>query len=720
MMKKKNTKRGGKGTFAQNVLAVFVNDPFKSYNYKQVAAAMGIKDKASRDMVSAVMKDFVREGILREAKPGKYIPNTQKLTHMAPASRYITGRVDMKQTGKAYVISSELGEDVYISAANTGRAMHGDTVKVFLFPKRPGRKLEGQITEVLQRAKTQFVGTMQVSQKYAFFVPDNTAMAVDFFIPRDSLNQAQNGDKVVINFTDWPEHARNPFGEVVKVLGKPGEHKVEMQSILVEFSFPLAFSKQAEKEAEAIPDVIPPEEIARRSDFRDVFTITIDPPDAKDFDDALSLRSLGEGWWEAGVHIADVSHYVKPGTATDEEGALRGTSVYLVDRVIPMLPEKISNFVCSLRPKEDKLCFSAVFEINEQGQIRKEWFGKTVICSDKRFDYDEVQEIIEGADHPMKPQIMTLHALATRLREERYKKGAINFETQEVKFRLDDAGRPIGVFIKEQKEAHRLIEDFMLLANRRVAEWVGKPKGKAKPPAFVYRIHDEPSPEKINQFSQFVSKLGYSLKLGSRKVLANSMNRLFRDVSGKGEENMIESIAIRTMAKALYSTDNIGHYGLAFDYYTHFTSPIRRYPDLMVHRLLWEYLNGGPSADKESYEQLCVHASEMERKAMEAERASIKLKQAEFLADKVGQVFDALISGVSKYGIYAEIAGNKCEGMIRLRDLHDDFYYLDEENYQVIGQRYGETYKLGDPVKIVVKNVDVQRKQIDFALVREA
>jgi ribonuclease R len=719
-MKKNNTKRSGKGSFAQNVLAVFAHDPFKSYNYKQVAAAMGIKDKASREMVNAIMKDFVREGILREVKPGKFVPNPQKLSHLAPASRYITGTVDMKQTGKAYVISPEMGEDVYISSSNTGRALHGDQVKIFLFPRRTGRKPEGQVVEVLRRAKTQFVGTMQVSQKYAFFVPDNTSMAIDFFIPRESLNLAKNGDKVVINFTDWPEHARNPFGEVVKVLGKPGEHKVEMQSILVEFSFPLSFSEQAEKEAAEIPDVIPTEEIARRKDFRDVFTITIDPPDAKDFDDALSIRELNGGWWEVGVHIADVSHYVKPGTATDEEGAMRGTSVYLVDRVIPMLPEKISNFVCSLRPNEDKLCFSAVFEINDQGEIRKEWFGKTVICSDKRFDYDEVQEVIEGAEHPMKPRIMTLHALATRLREERYKKGAINFETQEVKFHLDDAGRPIGVFIKEQKEAHRLIEDFMLLANRRVAEWVGRPKGKTQAPTFVYRIHDEPSPEKINQFSQFVSKLGYSLKLGSRKVLASSMNRLFRDVAGKGEENMIESIAIRTMAKALYSTDNIGHYGLAFDHYTHFTSPIRRYPDLLVHRLLWGYLNGAVSADKELYEQLCQHASEMERKAQEAERASTKLKQAEFLADKVGQVFDALISGVSKYGIYAEIVGNKCEGMIRLRDLHDDFYYLDEENYQVIGQRNGESYKLGDSVKIVVKNVDVQRKQIDFALVREA
>lgn len=420
-----------------------------------------------------------------------------------------------------------------------------------------------------------------------------------------------------------------------------------------------------------------------------------------------------------GVHIADVSYYVKPGSAIDEEASIRGTSVYLVDRVIPMLPEKLSNYVCSLRPGEDKLCFSAVFRMNEKAEVLNQWFCKTIINSDRRYNYDEVQTIIEGGDDAFREQILLLHQLAQILRQERYKNGAINFETQEVKFRLDENGKPIGVYIKEQKDSNRLIEDFMLLANRKVAEYIGKKKGKQEPKTFVYRVHDEPTPEKINQFSQFVSKLGYSLKLGSRSVLARSLNKLFHQVSGKGEENLIESIAIRTMAKAYYSTDNIGHYGLAFDYYTHFTSPIRRYPDLMVHRLLWGYLNGAESADKEFYEDQCVHSSEMERKAMEAERASVKLKQAEFMSDKVGQEFDALVSGVSKYGIYAEIVGNKCEGMIRLRDLHDDFYYLDEDNYQVIGQRYGDTFRIGDSIRIRVKNVDVQRKQIDFALIKE-
>ncbi len=712
---KKQAKSGGR--FITNILAVFGNTPFKSFNYKQIAAAMGITDNASRSMVHSVLGDLTRQGILDEIKPGKFRLEQSHIQEVSTHKKYITGIVDMKQTGKAYIISKEVGEDVYISASNTNHALHGDKVKVYIFPKRSGRKTEGQILEIIERAKTQFVGTVQTSKNYAFLIPDNASMAVDIFIPGDKMNNAKNGDKAVARLTEWPEHANNPFGEIVKVLGRPGDNNVEMQSILVEFNFPLSFSKAAEKEAEKISEVIPEKEIKLRRDYRKVLTITVDPADAKDFDDALSLQKLSNGNWEVGVHIADVSHFVIPGSAIDAEAVERGTSVYLVDRVIPMLPEKLSNHVCSLRPNEDKLCFAAVFELNADAGIVNEWFGKTVICSDRRYSYEEVQQIIEGGEGDFKPEIMVLHDLATKLRKERYRKGSINFESQEVKFLLDEKGKPIGVYIKEQKESNKLIEDFMLLANRRVAELVGKKKGDANPRTFVYRVHDEPSPEKINNFSLFVSKLGYSLKLGSRKTLASSMNKLFNDVAGKGEANMIESIAIRTMAKAVYSTDNIGHYGLAFQYYTHFTSPIRRYPDLLVHRLLFDYLNRKPASDKETYEQMCVHASEMERKAVEAERASVKYKQAEFLADKVGQVFDALISGVSKWGIYAEITGNKCEGMIRLRDLQDDFYYLDEENYQVIGQRYGESYKLGEPVKIKVRNVDIQRKQIDFELV---
>jgi ribonuclease R len=489
-----------------------------------------------------------------------------------------------------------------------------------------------------------------------------------------------------------------------------------MQSILAEHDFPLGFPANVEKEAEHIPWKIPSEEYKKRRDFRNIWTITIDPEDAKDFDDALSLKKLKSGNWEIGVHIADVSYYVKPGSKLDEEGYKRATSVYLVDRVIPMLPEKLSNYVCSLKANEDKLCFSAVFEMDEAGNVHKQWFGRTVINSDRRFNYDEVQQIIEKGKGEFAAEIGILHRIASRLRDDRFKNGSINFSTQEVKFKLDEDGTPLSVYIKEQKDSNRLIEDFMLLANRRVAELIGRKQEKEKPKTFVYRVHDMPSPEKLNTFIEFLGKLGYSLKISSQESLARSFNNLFKQIAGKGEENMIETIAIRTMAKAEYSTDNIGHYGLAFKYYTHFTSPIRRYPDLMVHRLLEHYLEGGGPVSKEVYEDKCEHCSLMERNAIEAERDSVKYKQAEFLLDKVGQEFDGLISGVSKWGIYVEIVGNKCEGMVRLQDLQDDFYYLDEDNYQVIGSRYGQQYKLGDPVRIKVKKIDLSRKQMDFEL----
>lgn len=715
--RKEGSRKAKGGSLINHVLSAFGNDPLRSFNYKQLASSIGIKDKSSREMVLRVMEQLAIEGVLQEVKKGKFRLAQNQISKYSQHKKYVTGKVDMKQTGKAYVITEELGEDVFIESSNTGRALNGDVVKVYVFPKRSKRKIEGEIIEIIQRARTQFVGTIQLSKNYAFLIPDSNSMPTDIFIPGDKLNGARNGDKVVVSLTEWPENARNPFGEVINVLGKPGEHIVEMQSILVEFNFPLSFSKEAEQEAEQITDKISASEIAKRKDMRDVFTITIDPVDAKDFDDALSLSKLANGHWEVGVHIADVSHYVVPGSAIDEEAYDRGTSVYLVDRVIPMLPEKLSNFVCSLRPNEEKLCFSAIFEMDDNAHIYNEWYGKTVINSDRRYAYEEVQEMIEGAEGDFKPEIMVLHSLAQKLRTERFGKGAINFETQEVKFHLDDKGAPIGVYIKEQKEANFLVEDFMLLANRKVAESIGGKKAGKEPKTFVYRIHDEPSPEKINQFSAFVSKLGYTLKLGSRNELVKSMNKLFDDVHGKGEATMIETIAVRTMAKAVYSTDNIGHYGLSFPFYTHFTSPIRRYPDLLVHRLFFAYLNNAASAKKEEYEEMCEHSSEMERKAAEAERASTKLKQAEFLSDKIGQTFEALISGVSKWGIFAEIEGNKCEGMIRLRDLQDDFYYLDEDNYQVVGQRYGETYKLGARIRIRVKNVDLQRKQIDFDLV---
>jgi len=718
MAKKRKKKRGGgaKNLLKNNILSIFTADPVRLLNYKQVSAKLTIKDKAGRDLVNTIIAELLHEEVIEEVRPGKFRLNAAWAREQQDFSNTITGIVDMKNTGKAYVIPEADTDDIFIAPNNTYHALHGDVVKVRLFPKRKDKKPEGQIVEIEKRAREQFVGIVEVSKKFAFLVPDSRNMPVDIFIPLDGLKGARNGQKAVARITDWPEHSKNPFGEITDVLGNPGEHNVEMQSILAEHDFPLGFPGNVEKEAENIPWKIPSEEYKKRRDFRDIWTITIDPEDAKDFDDALSLKKLKSGNWEIGVHIADVSYYVKPGSKLDEEGYKRATSVYLVDRVIPMLPEKLSNYVCSLKANEDKLCFSTVFEMDEDGNVHKQWFGRTVINSDRRFNYEEVQKIIEKGKGEFSEEIGVLHRIASKLRDERFKNGSINFSTQEVKFKLDEDGTPLSVYIKEQKDSNRLIEDFMLLANRKVAAFIGKKQAKEKPKTFVYRIHDMPSPEKLNTFIEFLGKLGYSLKINSQESLARSFNNLFKQIAGKGEENMIETIAIRTMAKAEYSTDNIGHYGLAFKYYTHFTSPIRRYPDLMVHRLLEHYLEGGSSVSKDVYEDKCVHCSLMERNAIEAERDSVKYKQAEFLLDKVGQEFDGLISGVSKWGIYVEIVGNKCEGMVRLQDLQDDFYYLDEDNYQVIGSRYGQQYKLGDPVRIRVKKIDLSRKQMDFEL----
>lgn len=713
---KRGSKKDNTGTFVKDVLDVFQKDPLTGYNHKQVASRLGINKGPERERLREIIEKLYEDGELVLAKRGKFQLNQASERYKREIQSFVTGTTDMKQTGKAYVIPDDKGEDIYISATNTGHALHGDKVKVSVFPKRQNKKKEGQIIEVLKRNKKQFVGTIETSRNFAFLRPDSPTMPVDLFIPLPDLNGAVNGQKVIAVITEWPPQSENPFGKVIHVLGKPGEHDVEMESILAEFEFPLSFSAKAEHEAEKFASEIPPEEIAKRKDFRNVLTITIDPADAKDFDDALSLRSVGDHW-EVGVHIADVSWYVKNGTAIDFEAYERATSVYLVDRVIPMLPERLSNQLCSLQPDKDKLCFSAVFELDKDANIVKEWFGKTIIHSNRRFNYEEVQAIIENGDGEYAKEIAILDGLAKKLREERFKKGSINFETQEVRFRLDEKGAPLEIYIREMKDSNKLIEDFMLLANRRVAEWIGKKKTLKKELVFVYRIHDSPSPEKLQTFIQFISKLGYKMKVSSRVSLAQSMNNLFEEIKGKGEENMVETIAIRTMSKAKYSTTNIGHYGLAFPYYTHFTSPIRRYPDLMVHRLLEHYLNHGNPVDQEEYEARCDHTSEMERKAEAAERSSVKYKQAEFMLDKIGQEFDGLISGVSKWGIFVEIRNTKCEGMVRLRDMYDDFYYLDEENYQVIGSRTGRKYKLGDPVRIRVKKIDLPRKQMDFGLV---
>jgi len=718
-MGKKSAKKGlsGRDNLIQSVIEVFRQNPFGSFNYKQVSARMKIDDRATKDQVRLIIERLYIAKELVQGKRGKFQINTESERYKREMTREITGRVDMKQTGKAYLIPEDGSEDIYVAAGNTDHALHGDTVKVSLFPGRKGHKREGEIIEIIKRHKKQFVGILEVSKNFAFLIPDNPSVTVEILIQKQDLNGGKNGQKAVAVITDWPAHSKNPFGKVTQVLGKPGDNHVEMQAILAENDFPLSFSAEAETEAGKILDRIPPEEIMKRRDFRKVFTITIDPEDAKDFDDAVSLKKLGNGHWEVGVHIADVSFYVPRGSEIDKEAFDRGTSVYMVHRTIPMLPERLSNQLCSLQPDKDRLCFSAVFELDGEGKIHGEWFGKTIIHSCRRFTYEEVQNIIETRHGEYAEEINKLNDIATRLRDERYKKGSFNFETQEVRFKLDEKGRPLSIYIREMKEANKLIEDFMLLANKKVAERVGKQKPDVQPKTFVYRVHDKPNPEKLEAFTQLVERLGFSLKISSKKSMAHSFNQLFHDIKGTGAENMVETVAIRTMAKAYYSTDNIGHYGLAFPFYTHFTSPIRRYPDLMVHRLFEGYLEGGTSVKKADYESKCEHASDMEKRAADAERASVKYKQAEYMLDKIGKEFDALISGVSKWGLFAEISETKCEGMIRLRDLDDDFYYLDEENFRVIGQRYGKIYKLGDKIRIRVQKIDLSRKQMDYALI---
>jgi ribonuclease R len=699
------------------VLNVFFKHPNVPLNYKQVSKAINIKDKADRELVLRQLDNLVKDKSLIEDKRGKYKLNPEKHAAYFPKKTYLTGVVDMKNTGKAYIITDEHFEDIFIGANNTGRALNGDTVKVLLFPTRSGRKTEGQIVDIIKRAKDQFVGIIQMSKYYSYLIPDNNSVPVDIYIPNNKTLEAKDGDKVLVKITEWPENSKNPFGEVIKVLGRPGENQVEMQSIIAEYGFPLAFPVNVEQDAAKIDIKISTEEISKRRDFRNIFTITIDPEDAKDFDDAISIQKLPDGNWEVGVHIADVSYYVKENSDLDEEAYNRGTSIYLADRVVPMLPEILSNNVCSLKPHEDKLCFSAVFKMTDQAKVIDEWFGKTIINSDHRFNYEEVQLIIENKEGIHVDEILKFHELASLLREERFKHGSFAFDTEEVRFKLDEKGKPIEVYIKQQKDSNKLIEDFMLLANRKVATLIGKPAEHVPPKTFVYRIHDKPQPEKLKIFTQLVKKMGYTMNDKSSKSIADSFNTLFENIKGKGEENMINQLAIRTMAKAVYSTENIGHYGLSFKYYSHFTSPIRRYPDLMVHRLLERYLKNQPSVDKNEYEDKCKHCSDMEKLATDAERASIKYKQAEFMLDKIGQVFDGHISGVSKWGVYVEIIENKCEGMVSIRDMADDSYYIDEDNFVVIGQYTGKRYRLGDKVKIKVKKILLNKKQIDFSFI---
>ena len=720
-MAKKKRIENKLSTFTSAILGIFVEEPFRPKNYKQVCKVLGIKDQAGKDVVYNILIDLKDKGLLDEAKPYSYVMSAAGLAQFGPKTQYVEGTVDMKSTGKAYVVlDDEDGEDIFIASNNTGKALHGDRVRVAMFPKRNKKKPEGEIVEVLERKHTDFVGLLRITHGYVFVVPDMESIPVDIFVPKGELNGAKNGQKVIVHLVDWPDGSGNPFGEIVRVLGTPGENDVEMESILAAHEYPIDFPEEVEKEAASIPVKIKAEEIRKRRDFRDVFTVTIDPADAKDFDDAISLRKLENGHWEAGVHIADVSHYVTPGSAIDKEALSRGTSVYLVDRTIPMLPEKLCNNVCSLRPDEEKLTFSVVFEMDDDANIYNNWIGKTIIKSCRRYTYEEVQAMIEGGDGDYKEEILTFNKLATKLREKRMAAGSINFHSEEVKFILDENKKPIDTYIREQNESHELIEDFMLLANRTVAETFGGKQSKWKNHTFVFRVHDEPNPEKLNKFILLISRLGYSMDISTRSNLVNSYNKLFKDVEGKGEKNLVEQVAVRTMAKAVYTTDNIGHYGLAFDYYTHFTSPIRRYPDLMVHRLIERYLiDGQPSADKKKYEEMCLHSSDMEKQAEEMERQSVKFKQAEYLQDKIGQVFEGLVSGVSKWGVYVELKGNKCEGMVRYEDLPGDYYFLDEDNFRVIGEDTGKVIQLGDEVKVRIKAVDLFKRQMDFVILDE-
>jgi len=722
--RKGKSKKNGISNLTNTILSILKKERNQSFNYKQIAAKLGVNDASSRNQIIKTLAKLTAQQEIEEVERGKFkaVVNTE----------YHIGKLDLAAKGNGYIICDDFEDDVFIASNNINKALHGDEVEFYAYKRRKRGKAEGEITNIIKRAKSEYVGVIQIHKKknFAFVVVDSNKMYTDIFVPINKINKAEDGDKVLVSLEDWPEKADSPLGKVIQVLGKPGEHNTEIHAILAEYGLPHEFPQEVEAFANSIDTSITDKEIEKRRDMREDLTFTIDPKDAKDFDDALSFKILDNGLYEIGIHIADVSHYLQEGTILDDEAYERATSVYLVDRVVPMLPEVLSNNACSLRPHEEKYTFSAVFQINDNAEIKNQWFGRTVTYSDARYAYEEAQAVIESktntipakvsltgktyqTDQKLADAILKMNDLAKIMRNQRMRDGAISFDKVEVKFNLDEAANPVGVFFKTSKDANKLIEEFMLLANRKVSEFIGKQNPKK---TFVYRVHDEPDESKLASLQNVVGRFGYKLNFKDRKSTTASLNNLLQEVNGKKEQNLVDTLTIRSMSKAEYTTHNIGHYGLAFDYYSHFTSPIRRYPDVMAHRLLQHYLDGGKSANEEIYEEKCNHSSNMEGLATRAERDSIKYMQIRFMEDHKDEEFVGVITGVTDWGIYVEIVSNKCEGMVSVRDMKDDHYAFDQDQYAMVGKSNGIVYQLGDEVVVKVKNTDLVKKHLDFNL----